>query len=71
MRRFALFVAALIIIVGIGSQPWPMDGAIKSMCVCVPARAGLILRSMTSRSAMAKTHVSSVRRLAIRAIVAQ
>ncbi len=39
--RFVLFVAAFLIIVGIGSQASQSSASIKSMCVCVPARAGL------------------------------
>ena len=61
MSRFALFVTALIVIVAIGaqSQPQPRHGSglnnsIKSMCVCVPTRAGLIMKA-----AIAKTQARS------------
>jgi hypothetical protein len=51
MRRFALFVTALIAIVAIGSVP-PKHGGVqkKSICVCIPARAGLILKSAIART---------------------
>jgi hypothetical protein len=71
MHRFAIFAAVLIVIVGIGSQPWPINESIKSMCVCVPTRAALILKSMTSKSATAKTQAQSSRQVAVSATVAQ
>ncbi len=57
MRRFALFSAALLILVVIGSQPSKGGRLKESVCVCLPSRAKLILRSMTSGSVMAKTQV--------------
>lgn len=46
MRRFALFVSALTILVAIGvSQPRHSGSSDKSICVCVPTRAGLLLKS--------------------------
>ena len=65
MRRFALFVAALIIIVAIGSQPRHGDRN-KSICVCIPARAGLILKS-----ALARAQAHSTQAFAANATVAQ
>jgi hypothetical protein len=50
MSRFALFVTALIIIVAIGSQPRRDGGSNKSMCVCIPTRAKLILKSTLART---------------------
>jgi hypothetical protein len=55
MRRFALFVTALIIIVAIGSQPRRGGVQNKSMCVCVPARAGLMLKSAIAKT-QARVH---------------
>jgi hypothetical protein len=57
MRRFALFSAALFVLIAIGSQPSKGVGLKKSACVCLPSRAGLILRSMTSVSVIARTQV--------------
>ncbi len=52
MRRFALFVAAFVIIVSIGVAQ-PSDKSSKeSICVCIPSRAGLLLKS-----AIVKTQV--------------
>ena len=61
MRRFALFSAALLILVAIGSQPSKGGGLKKSACVCLPSRAALILRSMTSVSAITRTQVAARR----------
>ena len=66
MRRFALFVAALIIIVAIGSQPRHGMSPNKSMCVCIPTRAGLILKS-----AIARTQARSTELFTLRATVSQ
>lgn len=57
MSRFALFAAALIIIVGIGSQTSQGSASIKSMCVCVPARAGLIVKSAIARTQARSTEL--------------
>jgi hypothetical protein len=45
MSRFALFTVALFVIVAIGSQSQHGGSSLKSMCVCVPARAKLMLKS--------------------------
>jgi hypothetical protein len=45
MSRFALFTVALFVIVAIGSQSRHGGSSLKSMCVCVPTRAKLILKS--------------------------
>jgi hypothetical protein len=57
MSRFGLFTLALIAIVAIGSQPWQsvsLSKSMKDMCVCVPARAGLM-----AKAALAKTQAAS------------
>jgi hypothetical protein len=59
MSRFALFTVVLIAIVALGAQPQTRHGgslnkSLKDMCVCVPARAALILKS-----AVAKTQAGS------------
>ena len=56
--RLALFTIALITIVAIGSQPrhgMSLSKSMKDMCVCVPARAGLM-----AKAALAKTQAASV-----------
>jgi len=49
MSRFALFTVALFVLVAIGSQSGSQSrhggSSLKSMCVCVPTRAKLILKS--------------------------
>jgi hypothetical protein len=45
MSRFALFSVALFVLVAIGSQSRHGGSSLKSMCVCVPARAKLMLKS--------------------------
>ena len=45
MSRFALFTVGLFVIVAIGSQSRHGGSSLKSMCVCVPTRAKLILKS--------------------------
>jgi hypothetical protein len=52
MRRFAFFSAALLVLVIIGSVPGKGSRLDKSMCVCLPSRAALMLRSMTNVSAI-------------------
>ena len=61
MSRFALFTLTLITIVAIGSQPRhgvSLSKSMKDMCVCVPARAGLM-----AKAALAKTQAESVQLL--------
>ena len=60
MNRFALLAVALIIIVAIGSQPRHGGSPNKSMCVCIPARAQLILKS-----AIAETRARSAELLTV------
>jgi hypothetical protein len=45
MSRFALFTVALLVIVAIGSEPRHVGSSLQSMCVCVPARAKLLMKS--------------------------
>jgi hypothetical protein len=63
MSRFALVAAALVVVVAIGSehrQEGSLNKSLKSMCVCVPARAGLIMKS-----AIAKTQARSAQLFAV------
>jgi hypothetical protein len=57
--RFALFTVALLVIVFVGSQPrqgMSLTKSIDSMCVCVPARAGLIVKSAIAKT---QAHIRS------------
>ncbi|NYF49958.1 hypothetical protein [Tunturiibacter gelidoferens] len=68
-RRLAIFIAVLLVIVAIGSQPGRAGSTSKSlnsMCVCVPTRAGLLLKS-----AIAKTQARTTALLTVRAAVTQ
>ena len=56
MSRFALFAAALIVLVALGAQT-SRSASIKSMCVCVPTRARLMVKSV--KSTVARTQVRS------------
>ena len=71
MRRFTVFATVLVILVVVGSQPWGATRPKKSLCVCLPSRAGLILRSMTSVSAVTATLAPSKGRFTDRAIATQ
>jgi len=71
MRRFAIFATTLAILVLIGSQPWGATRPKKSLCVCLPSRAGLILRSMTSVSAITTTQAQPKGRFTDTALAAQ
>lgn len=60
MSRFALFLTALIIIVAIGSQPRHGASTSKSICVCIPTRAQLFLKSAIARTQVRSTNLSTV-----------
>jgi hypothetical protein len=63
MNRFALFAVALIMVAAIAFQPRHSVSHRKHMrdiCVCVPARAGLI-----AKAALAKTQAASVELLKV------
>jgi hypothetical protein len=66
--RLALFTATLIAVVAVGSQPYGvrLSKSMKDMCVCVPARAGLI-----ARSAIAKTQAKSAELFTLKATASQ
>jgi hypothetical protein len=61
MGRFALFAAAVIILVAIGTQPTAGGSSINSVCVCVPARAGLIMKSAITRVQARSTELFAVK----------
>jgi hypothetical protein len=65
MSRFAVFAVCLVALVAVASQPRLGAKVSKSMndlCVCVPARAGLI-----AKTAIAKTRVKSAQLFASKA----
>ena len=70
MRRLALFVTALIVIVAIGSRP-AHSGSTKDFCVCLPSRAGLMLKSMVNRSTVKTVQAASIQRIADESTTAQ
>jgi hypothetical protein len=49
-RRLAVFAAAFLIIVAIGAQPRRSEAAAQSICVCIPSRAGLLLKSVVVKT---------------------
>jgi hypothetical protein len=60
MSRFALFSVALFAIVILGSQSRHSRSSHESICVCVPARAKLMLKS-----ALVKTEERSAQLLTV------
>lgn len=69
MSRFALFTVALVVLVAIGSSQ-PRHNAVshKSMCVCIPTRAALIMKSAIART---QAQVRSAELSTVRATVGQ
>ena len=56
MRRFAIFATVLVLVVIVGSLPWNGRASAKdSWCVCLPSRAALMVRSLTSTASITKT----------------
>ena len=71
MNRLALFTVALLIVVAIGSESGKSGSLTKSMnsmCVCVPARAGLMMKSAIART---QAQARSAQLFAHRATVTQ
>ena len=50
MSRLSIFTVSLLIIVAIGSQPRFSASSLQSMCVCVPSRAGLLVKSAIAKT---------------------
>ena len=72
MRRFAIFVAVLTVIVAVGySLPSQHSSSKGSVCVCLPSRAGMMLKSMVNRSTVTTVHAASIKRIADKAMTAQ
>jgi hypothetical protein len=61
MRRFAIFSAALLVLIIIGSLPGKGATKVKSACVCLPSRAALLVRSITNVAAVTTTHTQAQR----------
>jgi hypothetical protein len=74
MRRFAIFAAVLTVIVIIGSRPAHPGTARasgKDFCVCLPSRAGLMLKSMVNMNRSTVVHAASIQRVADKVATAQ
>lgn len=60
MRRFAIFVTFLVVLVIIaGSQPRAVASKGESVCVCMASKAALIMKSMTGMSTTQTTQAKS------------
>jgi hypothetical protein len=68
MSRFALFTVALFALVAIGSQPRHGLRLNKDMCVCIPTRAGLMMKSAVAKT---QAQLRSAELHTLRATVAQ
>ena len=71
MSRFAVFTVALLALVAIGSRPVhgrSLSESINSVCVCMPARAGLMMKSAMGK---AKAQVRSAERSTLGATVGE
>jgi hypothetical protein len=62
MSGFSLLAVSLIVVVAIGSE-LNQSARLKAMCVCMPSRAGLIVKS-----AIAKTQSRSTEAFTLRAV---
>ena len=74
MNRLALFTVALLIVVAIGSESGKSGSLTKSMnsmCVCVPARAKVLLKSAMAKTQMAKTQSHSTAQASSNAVLSQ
>jgi hypothetical protein len=75
MRRFAIFAAVLIVIVAIGSRPGHRSSAYASekdsICVCLPSRAKLMLKSMLNKPTATTVQTASIQRVTDKATTAQ
>ncbi len=56
MRRFAIFVTVLAVVVAVGSQPWPGNSQPRSVsqkrsvCVCMASKAALLMKSISAEA---------------------
>jgi len=75
MRRFAIFAAVLIVIVAIGSRPSHGRATYRSgensFCVCLPSKAGMMLKSMVNKSRVTTVQAATIRQVAGKATTAQ
>ncbi len=63
MNRFALVAVALVVIAAIGSENQhggSLNKSLKAMCVCIPARAGLIMKSAIAKTQARSPQLSAV-----------
>jgi hypothetical protein len=71
MSRFALFTVTLFALVAIGSQPrhgGSLSKSMKDVCVCIPTRAGLMMKSAVAKT---QAQVRSTELHTLRAAVSQ
>ena len=71
MRRFAIFVTVLLVLVVVGFQPRAAGSQKESVCVCVASKAALIMKSISTMTATAKTQAPSQPHLTETASAAQ
>ena len=53
ISRFALFTVSLFALVAIGAQPGhgkSLSKSMNDMCVCIPTRAGLMMKSAVAKT---------------------
>ena len=63
MSRFALFTACLIVFVAIASQPRhgvSLSKAMDDMCVCMPARARLLVKEAVAKTQRRSAKLSTL-----------
>jgi hypothetical protein len=58
MRRFAIFVTVLFLMVVVGSRPRAAGSQSRSVCVCMASKAELLMKSITTSSARATTQAA-------------
>lgn len=60
MRRFAIFVTVLLVLVVIaGSQPRAVVSQSESICVCMASKAALMMKSIKTMAGKTKTQAPS------------
>ncbi len=59
MRRFAIFITVLFLLVVVGSRPRAVSSQSRSLCVCMASKAALLMKSITTTSASTTTQAPS------------
>jgi hypothetical protein len=64
-RRLVIFVSVFLLIVAIGSQSQSQtrlrNGEKESICVCLPSKAGLLLKSAIARAQTQTTSLLTIK----------